>query len=264
MGKNVMVVGGGTMGQGIALAAALAGHATTIVDLPEALPRIDAAIDRFLADRVKKGKLSGDGAREVRGAIRVEEGLEAARSADWIIEAIVEVLEPKKKLFADLEQRIRPGAMLCTNTSSLSVTAMAAGLRRPAAVLGLHFFNPATVMPLVEIVRTCWTEPATVESAVAFVKGLGKTPVLVKDTPGFVVNRVARPFPVEALRIVTEGTATPAQVDRIMKLGAGVGEDRYRPCPLLRKLVAAGFTGKRAGRGFFEYGEAPAGAQRAR
>jgi 3-hydroxybutyryl-CoA dehydrogenase len=194
MGKNVMVIGGGTMGQGIALASVLAGHTTTIVDLPEALPRIRTGIEKFLADRVKKGKLSEAELGAVRSAIRVEEGLAAARSADWI----VEVLEPKKKLFAELEPLMKPGALLCTNTSSLSVTAMAAGLRRPASVLGLHFFNPATVMPLVEIVRTCWTEQATLDAAVELVKGLGKTPVVVKGHAG--AASVTSPRPPRRLR----------------------------------------------------------------
>lgn len=279
--KNVLVIGGGTMGQGIGLACALAGYGVTISDLSAVLPRIRAGVDRFFADRVKKKRSTEEQARAIQESIRIEEGIEAAAEADWIIEAIVEVLEPKRKLFAELEPRLKPGAMLCSNTSSLSVTAMAAGLANPAAVLGLHFFNPATVMQLVEVVRTVWSSDETLASASAFVKSLGKVPVVVKDTPGFVVNRVARSFPLEALKIVTEGIATAPQVDRIMRLGAGfkmgpfelmdlVGidinfavsqsvfrsffeEPRFRPQLLQQELVNAGRLGRKTGRGIYSY-----------
>ncbi len=279
--KRVLVVGGGTMGQGIALACVLAGHECVVSDLAAALPRVRAGAEQFLAGRLEKGKLSPDEHAQASGRIRVEEGLAAASSADWIVEAIVESLEPKRKLFAELEARKKPGAVLCSNTSSLGITAIAAGLRDPAAVLGLHFFNPATAMQLVEVVRTGFTEQATLDAAVAFVRSLGKKPVVVKDTPGFVVNRVARSFPLESLRIVTEGVATPEQVDRIMRLGAGfkmgpfelmdlVGidinlavtqsvyraffeEPRFRPSIVQQELVDAGRLGRKTGRGFYAY-----------
>jgi 3-hydroxybutyryl-CoA dehydrogenase len=280
--KRVLVVGGGTMGQGIGLVCALAGHRVTISDLAAALPRIRSGVDRFLAGRVEKGKMTAADRDAVRASLSVEEGLGAADGADWVIEAIVEALEPKRKLFAELDARKKPGALLCSNTSSLSVTSIAAGLKEPAAVLGLHFFNPATVMTLVEIVRTGFTAPPTLDAACAFVRSLGKTPVVVKDTPGFVVNRVARSFPLEALRVTTEGIATPEQVDRIMRLGAGfrmgpfelmdlVGVDvnlavtqsvyraffeepRFRPSVVQQELVDAGRLGRKAGRGFYTYG----------
>jgi 3-hydroxybutyryl-CoA dehydrogenase len=268
--ENVLVIGGGTMGQGIALACALNGYGVTIVDLPAILPRIRSGVERFLADRVKKGKLTEASQKELLSSIHIEESYAAAASADWIIEAIIESLEPKKRLFTELEALKKPEALLCSNTSSLGITNMAAGLKSPTAVL-----------PLVEIVRTVWSEPKTLERADAFVKSLGKVPILVKDTPGFVVNRVARSFPVEALKLATEGIATPRQIDRIMRLGGGfkmgpfelmdlVGidinfavtqsifraffeEPRFRPLLMQQELVNAGLLGRKTGQGVYRY-----------
>ena len=279
--KKVLVVGGGTMGQGIALACALAGHECVISDLAAALPRVRAGVEQFLAGRLEKRKMTEEEHADVSRRLRVEEGLAAASSADLVVEAIVESLEPKRKLFAELDARRKPGALLCSNTSSLGITAIAAAVKDPAAVLGLHFFNPATVMQLVEVVRTGFTEQAAIDAALAFVRSLGKRPVVVKDTPGFVVNRVGRSFPLEALRIVTEGVATHEQVDRIMRLGAGfkmgpfeladlVGidvnfavsqsvyraffeEPRFRPSIVQQELVDAGRLGRKTGRGFYTY-----------
>lgn len=280
-GKKVLVVGGGTMGQGIALVCGLSGYGTTIVDLPAALPRIRAGIEKSLADRVKKGKMSAAEMQGFLSSIHVEEGLDAAVDADWIVEAIVETLDAKKALFAEIEKRMKVDAVIATNTSSLSVTAMAAGLRNPGCIVGLHFFNPATVMPLVEIVRTGWTDEALLKKSFEFVKSIRKFPVLVKDTPGFIVNRIARSFAVESLKIVTEGIATPRQVDRIMKLGGSfkmgpfelmdmVGidinfavtqsifraffeEPRFRPQILQQELVNAGRLGRKTGHGVYVY-----------
>jgi 3-hydroxybutyryl-CoA dehydrogenase len=280
-GKKVLVVGGGTMGQGIALVCGLSGYGTTIVDLPAALPRIRAGIEKSLADRVKKGKMSAAEMQGFLSSIHVEEGLDAAADADWIVEAIVETLDAKKALFAEIEKRMKVDAVVATNTSSLSVTAMAAGLRNPGCIVGLHFFNPATVMPLVEIVRTGWTDEALLKKSFEFVKSIRKFPVLVKDTPGFIVNRIARSFAVESLKIVTEGIATPRQVDRIMKLGGSfkmgpfelmdmVGidinfavtqsifraffeEPRFRPQILQQELVNAGRLGRKTGHGVYVY-----------
>jgi 3-hydroxybutyryl-CoA dehydrogenase len=281
-GKKVLVVGGGTMGRGIAMVCSLSGYRTTVSDLPDALPGIRAEIERFLADRVKKGKMSAADMQESLSSIRVEAGLDAAVDADWIMEAIVENLDAKKALLAGLENRMKGDAVIATNTSSLSVTAMAAGLRNPGCLVGLHFFNPATVMPLVEIVRTCWTDENLLKRAFEFVKSIRKFPVHVKDTPGFIVNRIARSFAVESLKIVTEGIASPHQVDRIMRLGGGfkmgpfelmdmVGidinfsvtqtifraffeEPRFRPQLLQQELVNAGRLGRKTGHGVYAYG----------
>jgi 3-hydroxybutyryl-CoA dehydrogenase len=280
-GKKVLVVGGGTMGQGIALVCGLSGYGTTVVDLPAALPRIRAGIEKSLADRVKKGKMSAADMQGFLSSIHVEEGLDAAADADWIVEAIVETLDAKKALFAEIEKRMKVDAVVATNTSSLSVTAMAAGMRNPGCVVGLHFFNPATVMPLVEIVRTCWTDEALLKKSFEFVTSIRKFPVLVKDTPGFIVNRIARSFAVESIKIVTEGIATPRQVDRIMRLGGGfkmgpfelmdmVGidinfavtqsifraffeEPRFRPQILQQELLNAGRLGRKTGHGVYAY-----------
>lgn len=269
------------MGQGIALVCALSGYATTVVDLPEALPRIRMGIEKFFADRVRKGKMSAAKMQEYLGFLRLEEGLDTAAEADWIIEAIVENLDAKKSLLAEVEKRMKADAVIATNTSSHSVTAMASGMRNPGCVVGLHFFNPASIMPLVEIVRTCWTDDPLLHRAFEFVKSIGKFPVLVKDTPGFIVNRIARSFAVESLKIVTEGIASPRQVDRIMKLSGGfkmgpfelmdlVGidvnfavtqslfrayfeEPRFRPQILQQELVNSGRLGRKTGHGIYSY-----------
>ncbi len=269
------------MGRGIALACALAGHDTTVVDLPATLGRIREANERFFADRVGKGKMSAAQAGEVSGRLRVAGELAAGAGADWIVEAIPEDFALKTSLLADLSGLAKDEAVLCTNTSSLSVTAMAAAFRDPRRVLGLHFFNPATVMPLVEVVRTCWSDEALLEKAARFVGSIEKTPVLVKDTPGFIVNRVARLFYLESMKIVQEGIATPGQVDRIMRemgkfrmgpfelmdlVGIDVnfavtrsvfagcfGETRFRPQRMQQELVDAGRLGRKTGRGVYAY-----------
>jgi 3-hydroxybutyryl-CoA dehydrogenase len=281
MQQHVTIVGGGTMGRGIALACALAGHEAVVVDLPAALDGIRAASESFLADRVKKGKLSPEGAGEASGRLRVEGDMSSSEGADWIIEAVPEDLELKRKLLKELDGRSKAEAMLCTNTSSLSVTAMASAVRDQRRVLGLHFFNPATVMPLVEVVRTCWTDEDTLERATRFVRSLGKTPVLVSDTPGFIVNRIARLFYLESMKIVHEGIATPDQVDRIMRqmgnfkmgpfelmdlVGIDVNfavtrsvfsayfeEPRFRPQRMQQELIDAERLGRKTGRGVYSY-----------
>jgi 3-hydroxybutyryl-CoA dehydrogenase len=269
------------MGRGIALACASAGHDSVVVDLPSALDGIRDANELFLADRVKKGKMTAAQAGEVSERLRVAGDLSACAESDWIIEAVPEDLEIKKALFKDLDGLSKGEAMLCTNTSSLSVTAMASAVRDPRRVLGLHFFNPATVMPLVEVVRTCWSDETILDKATRFVGSIGKTPVLVKDTPGFIVNRVARLFYLESMKIVQEGIATPEQVDRIMRrmgrfkmgpfelmdlVGIDVNfavtrsvfaacfeEPRFRPQRMQQELVDAGRLGRKAGRGIYAY-----------
>ncbi len=271
------------MGRGIALACALAGHDAIVVDLPAALDGIREANDRFLADRVGKGKMSEAQTADVSARLRVAADLAAGAGSDWIIEAIPEDIDLKKALLAEVDGRAKADAVLCTNTSSLSVTAMASAVRDPRRVLGLHFFNPATVMPLVEVVRTCWSDETVLGKAAAFVGSIGKTPVLVKDTPGFIVNRVARLFYLESMKIVQEGIAAPEQVDRIMRqmgkfrmgpfelmdlVGIDVnfavtrsvfagcfGEPRFRPQRMQQELLDAGRLGRKTGRGVYEHGK---------
>lgn len=248
---------------------------------PAALDRICGANERFLADRVKKGKMSAEQAREVPVRLRVERDLSSAGGADWIIEAVPEDLEVKRKLLKDLEGRSKRDAMLCTNTLSLSVTALASAVRDQRRVLGLHFFNPATFMPLVEVVRTCWSDEIIVEKAFRFVATIGKTPVLVKDTPGFIVNRVARLFYLESMKIVNERIATPDQIDRIMRqmgnfrmgpfelmdlVGIDVNfavtrgvfaayfeDPRFRPQRMQQELIDAERLGRKTGWGVYPY-----------
>ncbi|MDD5761819.1 MAG: 3-hydroxyacyl-CoA dehydrogenase NAD-binding domain-containing protein [bacterium] len=281
MGKNVLVVGGGTMGQGIALVCALAGYQISIVDLPAVIPGIRGGIEKYFGDRIKKGKMSISGMQEVMERVRIGEDLLAVDAADWVIEAVPEEMETKRALFVELEKRMKTDAMVCTTTSSLSVTAMASGMRTPRCLIGMHFFNPATVMPLVEVVRTCWTDDAMVERAFRFVQSIQKFPVLVKDTPGFIVNRIARSFTVESMKIVNEGIATPRQVDRILRLGGNfkmgpfelmdmIGidvnfavtrsifrsffeEPRFRPQILQQELTNAGRLGRKTGHGVYSY-----------
>lgn len=281
MRQNVTVVGGGTMGQGIAMACAMGGHATVVVDLPSALDGIRGANERFLADRLKKGKMSAEQAGEVSVRLQVEGDLSSSGRADWIIEAVTEDLDVKRKLLKDLEGQSKGEAMLCTNTSSLSVTSLASAIRDHRRVLGLHFFNPATVMPLVEVVRTCWSDDQIVEKAFRFVASIGKTAVLVKDTPGFIVNRVARLYYLESMKIVNERIATPDQVDRIMRqmgnfrmgpfelmdlvgidvnfavtrgiFAAYFDEPRFRPQRMQQELIDAERLGRKSGWGVYSY-----------
>jgi 3-hydroxybutyryl-CoA dehydrogenase len=290
---RVAVIGGGLMGRGIAQVFAQAGVTVTQTDVSDAV--LTASRTRLAADLdglVAKGKMSAEDARGVLGRIRSTVKLEeAAADAEFVVEAVVEDLEVKKRVFAALSAAAPESAVLATNTSILSPTEIASAARGPERCLGMHFFNPAPVMKLVEVVPGMLTVPETVTRAEAVATRLGKTAVVAKESPGGIVSRIMIAMRNEAVDILAEGVATAEDIDTAMRLGAGfpigplalidlvgvdlhvvnsesmvreTGNAKYRPHPLLRKMVRAGLLGRKAGRGFFGYRDAgkdrPAGA----
>ena len=279
--SRVLVVGAGTMGSGIAHLFALRGWSTTLADVaPAALERATTTIRANLERQVKKGTITTLQRDDAVARLRTATAFDAARDADLVVEAATENPELKFQIFRELDAVAGPGAILATNTSSISVTAIAAQTRRAPRVAGMHFMNPAPVMQLVEVVRGLETSPETVRQVTEIATGLGKTPVTVQDAPGFVSNRVLMPMINEAVFCVMEGVASAADVDTVMRLGMNhplgplaladligldvclailevlhhdLGDDKYRPAPLLRQLVAAGHLGKKSGRGFHVY-----------
>ena len=281
--SRVAVVGAGTMGSGIAHVFAQHGWDTVLVDTaPGALERARQTIAANLDRQVKKGTLAPDQKDATLGRLVTAPTLDGSGAGtDLVVEAATEHRETKFQIFRDLDRVAPPAAILATNTSSISITAIAAQTARPGLVIGMHFMNPVPVMPLVEIIRGLETTDATAGRTVAIVQALGKTPVEVRDAPGFVSNRVLMPMINEAVFCVMEGVATPESIDTVMKLGMNhplgplaladligldvclaipevlhrdLGDDKYRPCPLLRTMVAAGRLGRKSGRGFFDYG----------
>jgi 3-hydroxybutyryl-CoA dehydrogenase len=276
------VVGAGTMGAGIAESAALAGMSVAMIDVQkEALERGMQTIEQDLARRVKKGRISEDESREVIGRVRTTTSVEGCSGASLVVEAVVEDAEVKKKVFGDLEGVVGEEAVLATNTSSLSVAGIAAATGSPGRVVGMHFFNPVPAMRLVEVVAGPSSNPEALTRAEEVAERLGKTTVRVSDTPGFIVNRVARPFYLEALRLVESG-ADPGTVDAKIReagfrmgpleLADMIGQDinlsvseslferyyyppRFRPSHLQRSIVEAGDLGRKSGRGFYDYTE---------
>lgn len=283
----VGVIGAGTMGLGIAQVAAQAGHRVELFDArKDAVPAALAHLGDTLARLVAKGKLSGEQARTVHGRIVPAEDLGAMASCGLLIEAIVEQLPVKQELFRALDSLVGPQAVLASNTSSLSITAIAAASARPERVIGLHFFNPAPLMPLVEVVPGLATAPALPMELHALMLHWGKSPVVCKDTPGFIVNRVARPFYGESLRLFEEGVADMATIDHVLKQHGGfrmgpfelmdlIGNDinlavtrsvweaffndpRYKPSLTQQRQVESGRLGRKTGRGYFDYSGAAA------
>lgn len=277
--KTVLVAGAGTMGQGIAQVCAQAGYKVFLFDVqPEYIQRGLLNIDKSLAVLVSKNKLKQEEVVDIASRIKGTETVDVP--ADLVIEAIIEEAEAKRKLFAAIEKVVAPSAIITSNTSSIPITQLAATLRHPNRFAGLHFFNPAPVMKLVEIISGVATEEAVMEKLKLFVQSIQKVSVVANDAPGFIVNRVARHYYVEALKLVEEGVATPEQIDALLrnagfKMGAfelmdliGIDinfsvtsslyngfhqEPRFRPSRVQQQKVLAGHLGKKSGQGFYKY-----------
>lgn len=284
MEMSVGVIGAGTMGAGIAQVAAQAGHGTWLYDRrPGAVEQALSALRRTLDKLVEKGRMTAEAARDLHARVKPAADLQALAGCGLVIEAVIEDLGVKKDLFAELERIVAPEAVLATNTSSLSVTAIAAACTRPERVIGLHFFNPAPLLPLVEVVPGLATDPRLPAALAARMQAWGKAPVICKDTPGFIVNRVARPFYGESIRIFEEGIADMAGIDQALRTVGGfrmgpfelmdlIGNDinftvtrtvweafffdpRYKPSLTQQRQVESGRLGRKTGQGYYSYAE---------
>jgi 3-hydroxybutyryl-CoA dehydrogenase len=278
--NHIFIIGAGTMGNGIAQTAATSGYTVTCMDaFPEALEKAKAVIAKSTSKLLEKGQIDA-AQKEAAGQIHFVGGMTGISQADLIIEAATENPDLKLKIFREADEKARPGVILASNTSSISITKIAAVTKRPELVIGMHFMNPVPLMKLVEVIRGLATTDEVTATIMETCRKMGKEPVEAKDSPGFISNRILCPMINEAVFALQEGVGTPEAIDTVMKLGMNhpmgpltladligldvvlfvmevlqrdLGEDKYRPAPLLRRMVDAGWLGRKSGRGFYKY-----------